>query len=85
MFAPVLLTTLLAAIAAVHADPNPSEPGPGAVYNVGSQCHISWEPDTTGTWKTMNIELMTGSNLAMTQLTSEFSARAFPSRSRWSD
>ena len=71
MFSPILLTALLASLAAVRADPDPSEPGPGSVYNEGATCHIAWSPDTTGTWKTMYIELMTGSNLGMVHLTSE--------------
>lgn len=72
MFSATILTTLFAAIALVRADPDPSEPGPGSVYNEGSKCHISWDPDTTGTWTTMNIELMTGSNTGMVHLTSEY-------------
>ncbi|PSR73085.1 hypothetical protein PHLCEN_2v11055 [Hermanssonia centrifuga] len=69
MFSSTLFATLLAAVAIARADPNPSEPGPGDVYNEGAQCHISWDPDTTGTWKTMNIELMTGSNTGMVHIT----------------
>ena len=72
MFAPILLTSLLAAIAAVRADPNPTVPGPGDKYNEGATCHIEWDPDTTGQWKTMNIQLMSGSNLAMVPITSTF-------------
>ncbi|KAA1470106.1 hypothetical protein DENSPDRAFT_741982, partial [Dentipellis sp. KUC8613] len=47
----------------------PTEPGPGEVFKEGQTCHIAWDPDTTGTWKTMNIELMTGNNFAMVHLT----------------
>lgn len=71
MFSPIVLATLLAAIASTRADPNPSVPGPGDVYNEGSNCQIEWDADTTGTWKTMNIELMTGSNLGMVHITSK--------------
>ena len=77
MFAPVLLTTLFAALATVRADPSPSEPGPGAVYNEGSTCHISWDPDTSGAWKNMTISLMSGSNSAMNFIESKFAARLF--------
>lgn len=68
MLSSFFLVTLFAALAA-RADPDPSEPGPGSVYNEGSTCHISWDPDTSGTWKTMNIELMCGDNYNMIHLT----------------
>ena len=42
-----------------RADPNPTAPGPDAVFNEGSQCTINWSADSSGTWKTMNIQLMT--------------------------
>lgn len=60
----VLATSLL-----VRADPTPSAPGPGDTFKVGGTCHIAWEADTTGVWKVMNIELMTGSNFDMVHLT----------------
>ncbi|EJU06048.1 hypothetical protein DACRYDRAFT_37527, partial [Dacryopinax primogenitus] len=44
----------------------PTAPGPGDVYTAGGQCPISWMPDTTGTWKNVTIQLMSGQNLAMT-------------------
>jgi hypothetical protein len=54
------------------ADPNPTTPGPGAVYNSAAQCPIAWDVDPTGVWTTMNIQLMTGDNLNMIPLTSAF-------------
>ncbi|KAF8468042.1 hypothetical protein DFH94DRAFT_776794 [Russula ochroleuca] len=51
------------------ADPVPSSPSPGQIFNAGSTCQIAWTPDTTGLWKTMNIQLMTGDNLQMVALT----------------
>lgn len=60
--------TILAAMS-VHADPNPTNPGPGDVFIEGQACAISWSPDTTGVWKTMNIELKTGDNFNMVNLT----------------
>ncbi|KAI0692503.1 hypothetical protein BC835DRAFT_1277633 [Cytidiella melzeri] len=69
MFTSILLATLLATMATVNADPVPTVPGPNDVYNEGSNCDIEWTADTSGLWTTMNIELMTGSNLAMTHLT----------------
>lgn len=71
MFAKVFLSALVAGAAFVRADPNPTEPGPGDVFNEGSNCRIVWEPDTTGVWKVMNIELMSGSNFQMNHITSE--------------
>lgn len=40
------------------------------VFREGAACRASWIPDTTGaaTWKSMTIQLMTGSNLQMTAL-----------------
>lgn len=70
MFTSVFFATVLAAVA-VRADPSPNVPGPGDVYNEGSTCNIAWDADTTGTWTTMNIELMTGDNFNMIHLTSK--------------
>ncbi|KAI0058876.1 hypothetical protein BV25DRAFT_1185409 [Artomyces pyxidatus] len=70
MFSRLAFPALLASMAIlVRADPTPSEPGPGQVFNEGQSCHIAWTPDTTGQWKTMNIELMTGNNWDMIHLT----------------
>lgn len=65
------LLTLGALLASslVRADVNPTEPGPTDVFKAGGQCHIAWQADATGTWKVMNIELMTGSNFQMVHLT----------------
>lgn len=65
MFAPIFFAALTAGSALVLADPGPTTPSPGAVYNEGANCDVAWNADTSGVWKTMNIELMTGSNLAM--------------------
>lgn len=72
MFTRLFFGALVAGAALVRADPNPSEPGPGDIFNEGATCHISWEPDTSGVWKVMNIELMSGSNLNMNHITSQF-------------
>jgi len=53
----------------VLADPVPTVPDPGHIYNEGSPCQIGWTPDTTGEWKSMNIQLMTGNNVQMVPLT----------------
>ncbi|KIM34109.1 hypothetical protein M408DRAFT_90716 [Serendipita vermifera MAFF 305830] len=60
---------ILAALAyAVAADPVPLEPSSTSVFNEGSNCTILWTPDTTGTWTTMYIELMTGDNFNQVHL-----------------
>ncbi|KAF9233741.1 hypothetical protein BU15DRAFT_90233 [Melanogaster broomeanus] len=70
MFAVAPLLTILAAAAiSVRADPTPNNPGPGDVFIEGQSCAVGWTADTTGVWKNMSIELMTGSNLNMVFLT----------------
>ncbi|KAH9017021.1 hypothetical protein EDB84DRAFT_1522710 [Lactarius hengduanensis] len=64
-----LPTFILSAVLVAMADPTPSEPGPGDIFNEGSTCHIAWTPDASGVWKTLNIELMTGDNFNMVHLT----------------
>ena len=74
MFNALALFALLPALVLrAFADPVPSTPGPGDVYNQGASCVIEWSLDTNGTWTTMNIELMTGDNTNMVHLTSTFS------------
>ncbi|KAI8446201.1 hypothetical protein BY996DRAFT_6422901 [Phakopsora pachyrhizi] len=46
----------------------PTKPGPGETYNEGGQCQIAWALDTTGTWNSFSIDLMSGSNFAMQQV-----------------
>jgi hypothetical protein len=72
MFTGFALSALLVSIfaPAIRADPTPLTPGPGDVFNQGEQCTFSWTPDPTGTWKVMNVQLMTGDNFAMVHLTS---------------
>jgi len=55
-------------LAPVHADPIPLEPSATSVFNEGGQCTTQWTADSTGVWKVMNIELMTGSNQQMVHL-----------------
>lgn len=69
MFSRFVLPALLSLVTLVSADPDPQEPGPGAVFNEGATCHIAWGADTTGAWKSMAIELMTGDNWNMVHLT----------------
>ncbi|KAG9019098.1 hypothetical protein FRB90_006412 [Tulasnella sp. 427] len=57
---------VLALASRALADPSPLTP---ATSNVGSQCTISWSPDTTGKWTQTNIQLMTGDNWNMVPIT----------------
>ena len=70
MIAYASVVALLASATFVHAQIDPSAPGPGDVFKQGEQCTFTWNPDTTGTWKETNVELMTGNNLQMIHLTS---------------
>lgn len=73
MFSKAFFAAFVATLATVSlAEPVPSEPSPGSKFNAGATCHIAWDPDTSGTWKQMSIELMSGSNLAMNHITSTF-------------
>jgi hypothetical protein len=73
MLAALVLTVLASSAAIfVHADPDPTSPGPGDVFIEGQACSINWNPDTTGVWKTMIIQLKTGDNFDMVNLTSAF-------------
>lgn len=70
MFAALALIILASTTAMfVHADPDPTSPGPGDVFIEGQACSINWNPDTTGVWKTMIIQLKTGDNFDMVNLT----------------
>jgi len=58
----------------VRGDVTPSEPGPGSTFNAGSTCRITWQGDADSrtAWRDMAIELMSGSNLDMEHITSNF-------------
>lgn len=71
MLSSVVVASVLLGAASVRAYPEPIVPSPGDVFNEGSDCNIAWNPDTTGTWVEMNIELMSGSNENMTFLEGE--------------
>lgn len=74
MFAAILLAACAAIVPALAGDVTPTLPAPGDTFTQGGSCHIAWAPDTSGVWKTMNIELMTGNNIDMVHLSSEHSA-----------
>jgi len=68
MFSKSIIVAVAVGALLVYADPDPTVPGPGDVYNEGSNCKIGWSPDTTGTWTKMSIQLMTGNNWDMVHL-----------------
>jgi len=67
MFTHILPLSLLVLVA--RAAMTPTAPGPGDVFSAGSVCSLSWEPDTTGLWKNVTIQLMSGQNLVMLPVT----------------
>ncbi|KAG9080897.1 hypothetical protein FRC06_006010 [Ceratobasidium sp. 370] len=71
MFSSKLTVAGIVAVVAgvVSASPNPTEPSSTSVFNIGQTCSIKWDPDTTGSWKQMNIQLMTGDNWNMIHIT----------------
>jgi len=69
MLSSLALASVILAPFFAKADPNPTEPSGLSVFNEGETCLIRWDPDTTGEWTTMNIQLMTGSNLNMVHIT----------------
>ncbi|KAJ7708787.1 hypothetical protein B0H17DRAFT_916268 [Mycena rosella] len=74
MFTSILFTTVLASSVAriSQAIVVPNTPGPGDSFDQGTNCHIGWGGDDTGSttaWKNMAIELMTGPNEAMIHVT----------------
>ena len=70
MFAYASLAALIASAAFVHAEVVPTAPGPGDIFKEGGQCTFTWDVDASGVWKTMNVQLMTGSNTGMVHITS---------------
>ncbi|EJD41798.1 hypothetical protein AURDEDRAFT_115366 [Auricularia subglabra TFB-10046 SS5] len=64
-----LAVAVAASLALSRAQVTPSEPAPGRDFQIGGTCEISWTPDTSGTWGTTYIQLMTGSNDQMVHLT----------------
>lgn len=63
------LVVVAGAVAGVVAAPNPTEPSGSSVFNIGQQCTIKWDADSTKTWTKMNIQLMTGDNWNMVHIT----------------
>lgn len=67
MFA--LALAVVAVFGVANAAPNPTEPSSTSVFNVGQTCSVKWDPDSTGSWKNMSIQLMTGDNWNMIHIT----------------
>jgi len=68
MFARLIIAAIALSALLVRADPTPIVPGPGDSYKEGGTCLIQWDPDTTGEWTDMLIELKTGDNYNMVPL-----------------
>ncbi|BGP20867.1 putative glycosidase CRH2 [Rhodosporidiobolus nylandii] len=62
----LLLPVLAGARAAIVAT---APGGPDQVFSAGGECKFSYELDTTGTWKSMDVDLMSGSDLEMINVT----------------
>jgi hypothetical protein len=60
----VAFLAALAAVAQAQIDP-----GVGETFKAGSECSVEWKVDPTGLWKTMHIQLMSGSNFDMKHVT----------------
>ncbi|KAA1466417.1 hypothetical protein DENSPDRAFT_755397, partial [Dentipellis sp. KUC8613] len=58
--------TLLSVASLVACDFMPTSPGPGDAFVSGTDCVLKWDADTSGLWKNMTIQLMSGSNVNMT-------------------
>ncbi|KAJ7272620.1 hypothetical protein B0H12DRAFT_588674 [Mycena haematopus] len=75
MFTSIVFTAILTSSAVLlsQAIVEPNEPGPGESFNEGTTCHIAWDGDTTSgsatAWKNMAIQLMTGPNNPMVNVT----------------
>ncbi|KZT69299.1 hypothetical protein DAEQUDRAFT_765607 [Daedalea quercina L-15889] len=65
MYSSVVLAYLFLGAAFVRANPTPTTPAPGDLYNEGAECRVAWDADQTGVWTVMNVELMTGDNEQM--------------------
>jgi len=69
MFSFAAVAVSLSLLGLSQAQVTPTGPSPGQNFVEGQGCLINWTPDTTGTWKTTYVELMTGDNFNMVHLT----------------
>ncbi|GAA5844103.1 hypothetical protein JCM5353_001089 [Sporobolomyces roseus] len=54
----------------VNSAITPTSPGGGTeVFVAGQECSFEWEADSTGTWKSFDVDLMSGSNFEMVNVT----------------
>ncbi|KAH7926753.1 hypothetical protein BV22DRAFT_1194087 [Leucogyrophana mollusca] len=63
------LLALLLFSSAASAALTATSPGPNEKYRAGSTCTIKWSVDTTNIWNNVTIDLMSGPNLNMSQVT----------------
>jgi len=68
MLSSLFVAALLAAASPSLAAVVPTSPDASTVVKVGDNITALWTADTTGTWKDMEIQLMTGGNLQMVEL-----------------
>ncbi|GAA5831011.1 hypothetical protein JCM3766R1_006205 [Sporobolomyces carnicolor] len=70
LFVRSLALTTLAGAALCRAAVTPTTPGGGKdVYVAGQECYFEWSIDETGEWKQFDVDLFTGHNLRMTNMT----------------
>ncbi|KAF8595773.1 hypothetical protein BDV93DRAFT_528452 [Ceratobasidium sp. AG-I] len=71
MFTSIKFAAGIVAVVAgvVSAAPNPTEPSSTSVFKIGDTCSIKWDADSTKTWSSMSIQLMTGDNWNMVHIT----------------
>lgn len=63
-----LATAVLATLSAALGAVTPTSPDSSTVVKVGDDITALWTADTTGTWNSMEIQLMTGPNLNVSSL-----------------
>ncbi|KAG1752737.1 uncharacterized protein EDB91DRAFT_533092 [Suillus paluster] len=64
-----LLLNLFLLPSRAYATLEPESPGPGDVFRSGSSCVIEWNTNLTQPWDDVAIDLMSGSNLNMSKVT----------------
>ena len=68
----IIAVTFMALLGAAYGVVTPTGPGPNEIFREGKPCLISWTHDTTGTWTSFSVDLMSGSNLDMKVVTNAF-------------
>ncbi|GAA5947696.1 hypothetical protein JCM3765_001040 [Sporobolomyces pararoseus] len=64
------IVTALALAALARASVTPTAPGGGKdVYVAGQECSFEWKPDESGKWESFDVDLYTGHNYMMRNIT----------------